>query len=67
MRKFINASLAVVMLFGFSALITGCTEESGKDTTKITTPDGSQTRDIKGGDQTGKMPPAPPGGKTNNP
>jgi len=45
MRKSISAFLAGVMLFGFTIVLTGCTEESGvKTDTKITAPDGSTTR-----------------------
>jgi hypothetical protein len=45
MRKSISALLAGVMLFGFTIVLTGCTEESGvKTDTKITAPDGSSTR-----------------------
>jgi hypothetical protein len=48
MRKSISALLAGVMLFGFSVVLTGCTEESGvKTDTKITAPDGSSTREVK--------------------
>jgi len=47
MRKSISAFLAGVMLFGFTVVLTGCTEESGvKTDTKITAPDGSSTRQI---------------------
>jgi hypothetical protein len=46
MRKSISAILAGVMLFGFSVVLTGCTEESGvKNETKITAPDGSSTKE----------------------
>jgi hypothetical protein len=51
MRKSISAFLAGVMLFGFTIVLTGCTEESGvKTDAKITAPDGSSTtehREIK--------------------
>jgi hypothetical protein len=48
MRKSISTLLAGVMLFGFSVVLTGCTEESGvKSDTKITAPDGSTTREHK--------------------
>jgi hypothetical protein len=51
MRKCISAFLAGVMLFGFTVVLTGCSEESGvKTDTKITAPDGSSTtehREIK--------------------
>jgi hypothetical protein len=63
MRKFINASLALVMMFGGTAVFSGCGEESGvKTDTKITAPDGSQTReraDIKV-DKSGPNPPMLP-------
>ena len=46
MRKSISAFLAGVMLFGFSVVLTGCTEESGvKTDTTIKAPDGSSTRE----------------------
>jgi len=66
MRKSISAILAGVMLFGFTIVLTGCTEESGvKSDTKITSPDGSSTnehREIKI-DKKGENPPLSPSEK----
>ena len=48
MRKYISSFLAGVMLCAFSVILSGCTEESGvKSETKLTTPDGSQTKETK--------------------
>ena len=45
MRKAISAVLAGFVLFGFTMVLPGCTEESGvKTETKLTAPDGSTTR-----------------------
>jgi hypothetical protein len=66
MRKSISAFLAGVMLFGFSVVMTGCTEESGvKTDTKITAPDGSTTREHKELtiDKKGENPPLAPAEK----
>jgi hypothetical protein len=63
MRKFINASMALVMMFGLTAVFSGCGEESGvKTDTKITAPDGSQTRETQQlkVDKSGPNPPAAP-------
>jgi hypothetical protein len=48
MRKSICAFLACVMLFGFTVVMTGCSEESGvKTDTTIKSPDGSSTRETQ--------------------
>jgi hypothetical protein len=66
MRKSISAFLAGAVLFGFTVVMTGCTEESGvKQDTKITAPDGSSTnerREIKI-DKKGENPPLAPSEK----
>ncbi len=68
MRKLISTLMTLVMMAGFTVAFTGCTDESGvKSETKITAPDGSQTketREIKI-DKSGKNAPAAPSEKAN--
>jgi hypothetical protein len=63
MRKFINTLMAVVMLGGFTVVLSGCTDESGvKTETTIKNPDGSKTTETRETkiDKNGENPPAAP-------
>jgi hypothetical protein len=66
MRKSISAVLAGFVLFGFTMVLPGCTEESGvKTETKLTAPDGSTTRQTNETkiDKKGDNPPLAPAEK----
>jgi hypothetical protein len=66
MRKLIGVTLAGAMLFGLSAGMVGCSEETGtKEETKVTGPSGTtkETKEIKV-QKSGENPPLAPSDTT---
>jgi hypothetical protein len=62
MRKLINASMALVVAFGFTLPLSGCSEEAGTKTEIKTTTPGGQTTERRETviDKSGKAPPPAP-------